>query len=554
MNIKSYIIMAAAGLAWVSCGDDFLDVSSKTESNTETFYKTESDAYRALIGCYAGWREVASGGGFGIYIAAEAMGPDCYGGTGTGDEGNYQVVDRFDQSQNTAGQNIFETDWKSYYAAVYRCNELISRQDQIEWGSNRGLYMGECYGLRGLLYFDMVRLWGNIPLLTAPSDENLPQSSPQEVFQVIFSDLKYAAESIPADAYPKAKAGENDGRFTRYAAEALLARAYLYYKGVYGEEPDASTGVTLDYVKNALSDIITSEEFALVPEFKNLWRPAAGVAGNDLATVIGTYAGDGNSETILAQKFTATQDYNGNNDGNRWMVMMGTRGVNHSPYGYGWGACTVNPKSRALFATGDTRLSATIIDHEREGYTSETDYEKSCIKDTRDYTGYSVKKYCPMATLDGTSLTQFFEHECGFQEAQFQDYVVIRYADVLLMAAELQVGAYEEYFDQVRRRAFTQDGVLSTGYQDKSATLANIQAERRLEFMCEGITYWDLLRQGIDVAAQTIAASGGAVLKGGIEDHITISAEDIKAKQGLSQIPNNQIVLSNYVLKQNAGW
>jgi hypothetical protein len=78
--------------------------------------------------------------------------------------------------------------------------------------------------------------------------------------------------------------------------------------------------------------------------------------------------------------------------------------------------------------------------------------------------------------------------------------------------------------------------------------------ERAVEFAFEGIRYWDLLRQGVDYAAGVIAASAGSTLSGGVSDEVTISAANIIATKGLSQIPNNQITLSNGVLKQNAGW
>ena len=161
------------------------------------------------------------------------MSDECFGATGVADGRNYQVIDRFDQAQSTSDLNIYETDWKNYYAAVYRCNELISRADDINWTSEatRGTYIGEARAIRALCYFDMVRLWENIPLLDIPTTDNISQANPDDVYQLIISDLKYAAENIPANAYPKAQAASNDGHITKYAAEALLARVYLFYSG-----------------------------------------------------------------------------------------------------------------------------------------------------------------------------------------------------------------------------------------------------------------------------------------------------------------------------------
>lgn len=555
MNKLKYNIVAAAilGMTLSACSDSFLDVSSKTESSTGTFYKTESDAWRALIGCYDGWRQTSSAMGVGFYMGSEVMSYECFGATGNADGRGYQAIDRFDISQSPADLNLFEADWKNYYAGVYRCNELISREEQIEWKENnsmRGTYMGECRAIRALLYFDMVRLWGNIPLFDAPVNENRPQSDASEVYALIFDDLRFAMENIPSDAYPKANASSNDGHITSYAAAALFARAYLYYTGYYGTEP---AGVTKADALAAVERVIASNEFALVDEYKNLW-PAASAAPaeiGDMTTLFGSYAGDGNVETLLAMKFTSSQDYNGNNDGNRWQVMVGMRSLNAAPYGKGWGALTVNPAFVDEFKSGDTRRAASIIDMEAEGITGLSDYQAS-FKDQREYTGFAVKKYSPLCFADGTSASK--EDGSGdFQTSNHQDYVIIRYADVLLMAAELGSPNAQSYFDQVRRRAYTTDGTVASTYSSLEATKANIMQERKLEFAFESINYWDLLRQGVETAASKLALEA-SVFSGGNPDAITINSSRVIATKGLSQIPYNQITLANGSLQQNAGW
>lgn len=239
-KFKLYILglgLASMGLA--SCTAGFLDVESKKESTTDNFYRTESDAWRALIGCYDGWQCTTSSAGCAFYYASEIMADECFAGVGITDARNYQVIDRFDPSQSPSDMNILENEWKNYYAAIYRCNELLAHEDQISWTSEdtKGTYMGECRAIRALCYFDMVRMWGNIPLFTEPVNENRPQADPDEVYNVIFSDLLYAVNNIPASAYPKSAAASNDGHITKYAASALLARVYLFYTGYYGKEP-----------------------------------------------------------------------------------------------------------------------------------------------------------------------------------------------------------------------------------------------------------------------------------------------------------------------------
>lgn len=541
---KLVTIVAISTLGLTSCSESFLDVESKTESNTSNFYKTQNDAYRALIGCYDGWRQTSSSPGISFYVASEVMGAECFGATGNTDGRGYQAIDRFDIAQSSSDLNLYETDWTRYYEGIYRCNELIKYEEQIEWKdeTKQATYMGECHALRAIMYFDLVRMFGNVPLLTVATDENLPQADPADVYKVIFDDLQYAIDNIPSDAYPKADAKNNDGHITKYAAEALYARAYLYYTGYYGQSIE---GVTAEKALAYCEDIINSGEYHLISDYKNLWPAAsAGIAEvGDAVTLLGTYAGDGNAETLLAMKFTNTQDYNGNNDSNRWQVMLGLRNLPTAPYGRGWGALTVNPQFVNQYEPGDTRMKASVIDIVNEGIVNADGFDAS-YKDQREYTGYVIKKYSPLCFADGTSAVKI-DGSGGFQEQNHQDWVIMRYADVLLMAAELGSSNAQKYLDMVRARA---------GLQPVPATRDAIIKERRMELAFEAINYWDLLRQGIDYAANKIATNGIDVMSGGNPDKVVILAKNISEKKGLCQIPQNQIILSNGVLKQNPGW
>lgn len=554
MNTRNFVVgcFLSATLA-TSCSDSFLDVESKTQTVKDNFYKSDSDAKRALIGCYDGLRQTNSNPSYGFYMIAETMGAECFGGTGNTDGRGYQVTDRFDQGQSSSDLNLYANEWTNYYKAIYRCNEFINNFESVALSSEefKNQCLGEARALRAVCYFDLVRLFGNIPFITVSTKDMVEQSEPSVVYAQIFEDLKFAAANIPANAYPKSKANENDGRMTKYAAEAFMARAYLYYTGYYGSEP---TGCTKAEALDACQDIIDSKEFDLVSEFKNLWPAAAGAPAEvgDAATLLGSYAGDGNCETLFAIKFTSTQDYNGNNDSNRWQVMVGMRSITSAPYGKGWGAVTVNPEFLKLFAIGDTRKTASVIDIEGEGVSKAASFQAG-YKDWREYTGYAIKKYSPLCFADGTSAAKI-DGSGGFQEQNHQDYVLMRYADVLLMAAELGATEAQTYFNKVRERAYTQDGQLSANYKEVKVSKEAIMSERRLEFAFEGINYYDLLRQGVEYAAQQIAITNYHVLSGGNDDFITIDPANIIKCKGLCQIPNDEITLSNGTLKQNAGW
>ena len=541
-NMKSHIsILILSTVLLFSCSESFLDVESITEPTTDNFYRTIDDAERALIGCYDGWQITSANGNLAFYIASEVMSDQTFGATGNSDGRGYQAIDRFDISQSPSDANLFNGTWTDYYTAIFRCNSLLVKMDQIEWNDDNETHSrieGETRVLRAMLYFDLVRLFGYVPLLTEPSSENFPQSEPIETYRLIAEDLKFAADNIPTNAYPKSNAAKNDGRISAYAAKALLARVYLYYTGYENGNYDPQV-VTKAEVLQGLEDVINSNEFELIEEFKNLWPAASSIPIQGELAFNSTYAGDGNKETVLAQKFNSTQDYDGNVDGNRWLVMMGLRNTDWSPYGRGWGACTVHPKMWNAFETGDTRREASIIHIINEGIEEEFD-----INDQREYTGMTIKKYTPMAFYDGTSASK--EDGSGdFQIAQHQDYVVMRYADVLLMAAELESVNAQSYFDEVRARA---------GLNPKAVSKANIMQERFYEFAFEGLRYWDLLRQGVETAAGVISESGVDVLSGNSPDKISIEAANIIAKRGLSQIPQTQINYSNNVLKQNEGW
>lgn len=525
-KIFKYVLAATVFLS-TSCGDDFLDSGPLDEVTEENFYRTPNQAYAALVGCYDGLQRVW-GGSHGLPVVSEVLSDNAFGGTGNSDGFGYQMIDEFDKTRSAVDQNIFSDMWSAYYAAIYRCNVLLSKLDQVEWGAreaDRSIYEAETRFLRAYMYFDMVRLWGNIPLVTEPTIENVPQASAVDVYRLIAQDLKFAAANLPATTYG-AQAVATRGRVTKWAAESLIGRVYLYFTGYYGESDlagEVSEQEALAYVE----DVIVNSGHALVDDFSRLW-PAAS---------LDNYAGEDNIETVFAIKYTYTSDYNGNTDGNHWLVMFGIREQASYPYGNGWGAGTVNPKLWNAYSSDDSRRGASIISIAQEGI----DFQNTTKQ--REYTGYYVKKYTPMVDEDGNSTT-IDKGGVNFMIAQYQDYVSIRFADVLLMAAELGSANAQDYLDQVRERA---------GVAPVAATKANILEERRLEFAFEGHRYWDLLRQGVEVAAAAIAEDT-QLLNGGTTVDKVILASNVIATKGLQQIPYTQITLSNNVLKQNTGW
>jgi starch-binding outer membrane protein, SusD/RagB family len=523
-------LLAAFSLAAGSCGDSFLDTEPMTQVTDGNFYKTPADAYKALVGCYDGLQIIWSDG-ISFPVASEVFSDNTFGGTGNADGFGYQMIDEFDKARSTADPSLFNSNWTNYYKAVYRCNVLLSKTEQIDWTGDeelKAVYESETRFIRAFLYFDMVRLWGNIPLVTTPTAENIPQAEASEVYKTIAEDLEFAIANLPAVAHGS-QAAATYGRVTKWAAESLAARVFLYYTGYYGQT-DVAGVITKAEALGYVEDVIANSGHGLVENFADLW-PAASVD---------SYAGEHNKEVIFSIKYTYTSDYNGNTDGNHWMVMNGMREQASYPYGNGWGGATVNARLWEAYADNDSRKNASIISIEDE----EIDFENQSKQ--REYTGYYNKKYTPMVDGEGNSLAVKLGG-VNFMIGQYQDYFSIRYADVLLMAAELGSPNAQTHFDDVRKRAY------KTGYVSVPVSQANIMNERRLEFALEGLRYWDLLRQGVEIAADAIAETT-ELLNGGSPETKTISASKILETKGLQQIPNAQITLSNNVLKQNAGW
>ncbi len=565
-NIFKSLAIVLLAVSGTACS---LDTESMSSIDSQTYYKTMADARAALVGCYDGYRRTVSGGPTpSFYEASEIMSDDCFGATGNADGRAYQVIDRFDQSQSPADMNIFENLWKYYYEGIFNANSLIVQLDNIAWEADanfntsspeetRAAVEGEARFLRAIQYFDLVRLFERVPLLTAPTKEIIPQAEADSTYALIFDDLKFAAENIkyiPNRTWHDA----NDGRATSEAAKAMLARVYLFYTGYYGKEP---ANVTKAYVIEGLESIVSGGHYGLVQQkenngFARLWRAAVATdAGDGLGLDYHDFVGIGCkdsdiNELIFTMKFNYTQDYSGVTTGNRWLIMMGLRGISDVsavPYGKGWGACTVNPEAWDVFESGDARQAATIINFAAENRTAI--WTEDLLADQREYTGFNLKKYIPLSyNVGGAAVPEYDAEKANwgangdFQTGQYQDYVIMRYADVLLMLSELKGDA--SYMNQVRKRA---------GLGDAAYSQEAILAERHRELMGEGVRYWDILRQGVDYAANEIAGSW-TVLSGNKPDVITISADRIRETRGFCRIPDNQITLSGNVYTQNQGW
>lgn len=564
---RKHILISAlilSSMALTSC-DNFLDTESKTDLNSQTAYSNVESAEVDLIGCYDGWQRTISDASVGMYLLPEFASEQAFTGLGFSDEKKHNVLDQFNIALAPSNSNLFNTDWQNYYAAIFRCNQLIQAgSTTINWGNDtkaEGRIIGQARAMRAILYFDLARMFGDVPLLLEPSEANIPRTPVKEVYKAIFDDLKYAAANIPADAFPLSDRNNNDGRITKYAAEALLARAYLYYTGYYGEEHEDCTKAE---AVAAINDVVENGGYDLEPNYKDLWMPSAGItsesnAGGEYAWTT-PYAGkwyDGSTwksgqgnlskEFVLNMKFATTHTYDQepgfhHGDGNTFSVYLGPRNkyatnVNISA---GWGGCSVTPYFVDEFKN-DPRFSACVWSCKDAGFDAD-------LNDTYEYTGYYTRKYAPMCFKDGTRQEVAFKlGEKHMNITYYQDWTIMRYADVLLMHSELNQNNWG--LNKVRQRV---------GLPAEDYSIENIRKERAIELAFEGVHFWDLMRYEKDgaYAANVItkAQNGASVQSGGIDTKTSFNIENFTKKKGLMQIPNAQITRSGGVLTQNAGW
>ncbi len=534
--MKKHIIIISAALcsllALSSCSSSFLDSQPMTQTTNASYYKTAQDAWETLVGCYN-----QLPGGYGdLFVISNIASDDCYGGGGYTDAFGNQVWDEFKDYNDL---EINRYSWSGrYYRAIRRCHVLCEVLDQIDWGDKpelRTLYEAEARMLRAFYYIEMQRNFGHIPLIKTSDSELIPQTDPDEVYAYIIEDLKFAIENLPSVKFADADRAEF-GRATKWAAIGLIARVYLFYTGYYGKSD--APGLTKQETITYLEDCITNSGHSLVPRYGSLWPWSMRKDYHGDETL--DYAGEYNSEIIFAVKHSTVRA----NQMHRYLGMRGNeRAGDYDPFYPGWGMATITAKCFNRFDADDTRRYASIIDLAAEGI-------PNTGNDQREFTGYFQKKYQTL-TSPANPTSSYPQYVGGSSwQSDPQDLILIRYADILLMAAELQLdsnqGKAQQYLDLVRDRAFEDTDHRVT------ATKESIFDERGYEFVFEGIRYWDVLRQGLARAKQIIDVTNDVVLNGKQE---TLKSIDFPIeKAGLLRIPQSQILISEGMLVQNAGW
>jgi len=624
--MKKLIISSLAVLAatmFTAC-DDMLDTDPRvTELSAATFPGKPADVEALNAATYSIMNTLGGGDQSGIlnnpFYWWSLMSDDCYGSGGLQDN-----VAKSLHHFTTASANQYEQDFILLYGGISRANNQIETIDNVDWTNNtaqRNQLLGEGYFMRGLYYMWLSQLYGDVPLITSTviTDEMQEEASAAEaIYPQIISDF------VSAKNLMKAERANGSGHADKYAAEAFIARAWMFWAGFYkGVHELASGDATLTLVEGqegcpggtiakadvvaCLKDIVSNGGYKLCEDFRSLWQYSNSLLWDEAHDGVGhAYEfiadmkrsncfdqpgmGNGNTEEIFqiqfmnASKWAIGGTYNNprmysNYLSCFWGLRNGATNDNGKrdktyPFNQGWGQGTpscnlwldwTEAENKGNEGNGfkpysDIRKLATLIDldHELEAYTYE--------KDDCEESGYAVKKYadvnldacaadndswwskCPGYTSSSLDNKQQGDH--------FEDYYLMRYADVLLMLTELTGDA--SYMNQVQRRA----GVPTTGY-----SLANVQNERRWEFALEGLRFNDMRRwSGIDsgedsYAAKALQAQNGKQItclgkkNSRLMEHMTCSwAKRYKDTNGFLPKPLAQITLMNGKMKQNPGW
>ncbi|MBK8610969.1 MAG: RagB/SusD family nutrient uptake outer membrane protein [Chitinophagaceae bacterium] len=463
-------------MVFVSC-NKWVDYNPKDDFKItdQEYLRSEAD-YRAMaVGAYAPLQWLNQLVPVGDMITDNSVS----GGESASDVFSLQQIDDFSHGPI----NFTLSDlWQSSYEGINRVNYLGQYRDKnlqgetISFPGKDALY-GELSFLRAYYYFTLVKMYGGVPLfvekrLTLAESGSIPRSSKEDVYSQIETDLTNAIAALPVTQVEQ-------GRATKYAAQALLGKVYLYQK-------------KYDAAASMLENVIG--KFSLVTNFSSIFLPS----------------GENGPESVFEIQYSngsATYDWahQTRGQGNYSVQQCGVRGLNGSaamPYSSGWSTNLPTQNLAAAYEAGDQRKAGTVLDIEayKTGNPAlNVTYQVAPYKNT----GLYNQKYLPRK---GETSGQI---ELNYSN----NFRTIRYADVLLMAAEANNKATaandikaQNYLNQVRRRAFGNNAhdILTTG-----ATLYDaILNERRLELAMEGERFFDLVRTG---KAATVLAPLGFV-------------------------------------------
>ena len=432
--MKKYIyIIDFALLGLVSCKKDFLDrkpISDVTEGN---FFKTAADAEAGIIAVYSAF--ISENYIFDYYINNDVVSDNCYSG---GDNPNNFQLDEF---TTTALNGNVSRDWGYFYEAIGRANAVLDNVENIQsldlTEQRKQEILGEAAFIRAFHYFQMVNIWGEVPLIvhkvnsTDPAVVYQPKSSVDAIYNSIIADLKFAMERVPL-AYP-----QNKQRVTFGACNALLAK-------VYAQKPNPDWALALQYAEAVTSNTA----YKLLANYDFLW--------------------DGKHENSTESIFEI--QFINNSDQANWGPML-------------WLPPSLNNTSWRKFNTPSNNLVAAF---------------KMANDTVRLHSSILFEGSLPWKDAHYPNDTVPFPFkQRSAQAGRADNNILIRLADIILLQAEAKnelgntAGAQTD-LNTVRNRALLPNTLATSQASLKDSILL----ERRLELAFEGHRWFDLKRSG----------------------------------------------------------
>lgn len=452
--IKYIISIALAAFLFASCE---IDENPKFPS-AETLFETEEGANTVLLGCYS---SLAS---FNYYGADFKHLTDFSSGlfTTNRDASLKDIV----ALQVTPSLNFVENLWRSAYQTTGRANDMIENMEESNLLDSLGHhpYLGQAYFIRALNYFNLVRIYGDVPLMTELvnfDNMNLPRSPAADVYNLIIQDLEKAKLMMAEEA--------QNGMPSKYAAHMLLAKVYMQLAG-------NNTATETEYWQKAYDEAIeVYGKFSLVEDYGSLWLEAS---SNNTEESIFEIQGNEENTLRLYQLFTPS---NGN--------------AGHSV----WGRIKPNIECYTQHEAkypGDPRMTHTFLTQwtkYKDGEVKEvvTTYPTFTARQNKDKSYPWLNKY-------------YIKDHTRTNYNTIMNFVVFRYADLLLMLAEIEnelngPDAAYLYVNEVLTRA---RGVGAIPANWSGLTQAqfrhDIMFEYRFELLGEGHEWFNERRRGYE--------------------------------------------------------
>jgi len=569
-NIKLILSAVLLGFVFSSCS---LKEESYTKISVENYMTDASQADAVLNGIY---KELCNSSIYGLNLSMIFELPT--------DElkvnGNSLVGAR-QQASNAylASDSYVQGTWGALYEGIYRANhfmETLAKKmpDYTETDKNlAAVQMGEAKCLRALFYFELVRRFGNIPLMTKTEQSSqhpstFKQADPLDVYKLIEQDLTEAAEALPWASADKIRSG-NEFRFSKGAALGLLTKVYATWAG-YPLKDESKW----EKAKDTAAKLVNSGMHSLLPDYEQLWKNSGA----------GTWDP---KESLIEVSFYAIKATSGMNGYNgKWNGVGSTKDAIRS--GYNLALTTFVPVFLEEWVTheGDLRPDLVIADY-KYGFGADGSKGQKISIATGTVDKVKVDVTFRMAAdpttygwnvewrryYSQTIYPRKFDNEIYVPDSNLlvdynlsnQNWYVLRYADVLLLYAE----ALNEYYkgptadaydciNKVRRRGYGLDIETSSVEADLPWGLsyeefqAAVRKERSYELTCEGQRRMDLMRWGI--YCETIQDTYDKLAGWHEIAPSFLPAIDytIKGKTELMPIPQREIDLCGY--KQNPNW